>query len=104
MQTLPVSDKVISHRSTSGEGKTIRSQARIQANAAKLRPLVPQSEYTMNISYIIYAVVAIAAVAVFFVIEKRALAEAARYYPRHPNLDRWVKDQAIGESHRKDTT
>jgi hypothetical protein len=58
----------------------------------------------MNISYIIYAVVAIAVVAAFFVIEKRALAEAARYYPRHPNLDRWVRDQAIGESHRKDAT
>ena len=58
----------------------------------------------MNISYIIYAVVAIAVVAAFFVIEKRALAEAARYYPRHPNLDRWVRDQAIGESNRKDAT
>lgn len=58
----------------------------------------------MNISYIIYTVVAIAVLAAFFVIEKRSVEEAARYYPRHPNLDRWVRDQAIGESHRKDTT
>jgi len=42
----------------------------------------------MNIFYIIYVVVAIAVVAAFFVAEKRASAEAARYYPRHPNLDR----------------
>ena len=47
----------------------------------------------MNIFFIISAIVVIAVVATFFVSEKRALAEAARYYPLHPDLDRWCKDQ-----------
>jgi hypothetical protein len=40
----------------------------------------------MNIFVIIGVVVVLAVVAGYFVYEKKALAEAARYYPRHPEL------------------
>jgi hypothetical protein len=53
----------------------------------------------MNIFYIIGVVVVLAVVAAFFVYEKKALAEAARYYPRHPwrDINEDLRRRAAGD-------